>query len=315
VTATADAAHAGHAVIGPGGGAVETTATDGTHYALTVPRGALRTPTTITLTPLTALTGLPGPVTLVAGVQGAPDGLQFQRPATLTSELAHPPGPVLGLPVPDEGTGVTWWPVPQHGTTLTLPVTHFSAIAIPRTETQLLTRLAGTTPSSQATQFLLTATTTWQPADAAAVRDSLRQWCDTELVDHLTSAADVAATGDTRLAALAELYRWESLRSPVESWLGHLEVNGTRLPGHLTTLPTTSDQPVRLSVTFSCRTGGTSIFGETLEPSGAFTATKPTSMGGDCGLGWMVGTVTDRTLDFRWTAVNPNTYFTFVGSR
>jgi hypothetical protein len=234
VTLTADPAHAGQAVVGPTGGTVITTAADGTRYTLSVPRGALRTPTAITLTPVTALSGLPVPVTLVAGVQGAPDGLRFQLPATLTIEVPTPPGLVLALQVPDAGPGLTWSPVAQHGTTLTLPVTHFSTIAIPRTEAQLLTHLAGNTPFAQATQALLTATTTWSPADAGAVRDALVQWYDVDLSAHLLSAADVAATDETRLAALAELYRWESLRSLVEALLGHLEVGGVRIRGQLT---------------------------------------------------------------------------------
>jgi hypothetical protein len=238
VAVTADAQRAAQAVVGPAGGTVTTTAADGTRYTLTVPRGALPTPTAITLTPVTALTGVPVPVTLVAAVQGAPEGLRFARPATLTIELPAPPGLVLGLQVPTGGTGLTWTPVAQHGSTLTLPVPHFSTLAVPRTEAQLLTLLAGTTPFAQAMARLQTATTTWSPVDAAAVRDALVQWYDTDLSGHLLSAADVAATDAQRLAALAELYRWESLRSLVESLLGHLEVGGVRIRGQLTSRAT-----------------------------------------------------------------------------
>jgi hypothetical protein len=53
-----------------------------------------------------------------------------------------------------------------------------------------------------------------------------------------TTAADVAATDETRLAALAELYRWDSLRTLLDALLGAVEVGGVRLRGQLTTRAT-----------------------------------------------------------------------------
>jgi hypothetical protein len=93
VTPVREAAHATTATVGPAGGTVVATAATGTTYTLTIPRGALRTPTSITLTPVTALSGLAAPLDLVAAVQGAPDGLAFALPPRSPSRgRSRPPG-------------------------------------------------------------------------------------------------------------------------------------------------------------------------------------------------------------------------------
>lgn len=68
------------------GGTLTTTGADGTVYTLTIPADALYEAATITMTPLTNVTGLPenGPT---AGVQLGPDGTQFFAPVTLTVQL------------------------------------------------------------------------------------------------------------------------------------------------------------------------------------------------------------------------------------
>ena len=235
ITVTPDPAHAAHADLSPAGGTMVATAADGTRYTLTVPRGALRTPTTLTLTPVTALAGLPVPVSLIAGVHGAPDGLTFSVPATLTIELPQvPSGLLVGLQVPDAGTRLEILPVPRHGATLTIPVTHFSTVAIPQTTAALLAQVVPAGPYAQALQLIGTATTTFAPVDAAPALAFLTQWYDTAIGPEMLSAADVAAADDRRLAALATFYRWDSLRGVVEALLGHLDVGGTRIRGQLT---------------------------------------------------------------------------------
>jgi hypothetical protein len=84
--------------VGTAGGTIEATAADGTVTTLVIPAGALPGPVDITLTPLSALDGLPFSGGLAGGVQMAPDGLQLLRPARLTIAPASPPAGAVRLP-------------------------------------------------------------------------------------------------------------------------------------------------------------------------------------------------------------------------
>ncbi|MBO3704244.1 MAG: hypothetical protein J5W83_17190, partial [Candidatus Accumulibacter sp.] len=103
-----EAAHATTATVGPAGGTIVATAATGTTYTLTIPRGALRTPTPITLTPVTALSGLAPPLDLVAAVQGAPAGPPFALPAPLTVVEERSAGPELGADALRSGALAPW---------------------------------------------------------------------------------------------------------------------------------------------------------------------------------------------------------------
>ena len=82
--ATSDAAHAATKTIGREGGTVTATGADGSTFTLDIPADALADSTAITLTPLTALAGVPLTNGMVAGVQMAPEGLVLAQDATLT---------------------------------------------------------------------------------------------------------------------------------------------------------------------------------------------------------------------------------------
>lgn len=84
VSVSTDAGHAGSKIIGPEGGTVTATGADGSKYTLVIPAQAIADSTTITLTPITSLTGAPLTNGLVAGVQMSPEGLVFEQDATLT---------------------------------------------------------------------------------------------------------------------------------------------------------------------------------------------------------------------------------------
>ena len=109
------------------------TAADGTTYTLVVPPDALLGPTTITMTPVASVEGLPLSGGLVAGVQLEPHGLALYAPvelvidspdagavATQTPFLFHEGGEDFHLYPPD---------LPQPGddaNTLRMSLTHFS---------------------------------------------------------------------------------------------------------------------------------------------------------------------------------------------
>ena len=242
-TLTTDPGHAGSAVVGAAGGTVTTTAADGTLYTLTVPAGALLTATPITLTPLTALGGWPVPVTLVAGVQGAPSGLTFARPATLAIELPGPlAGDVLGLPLPDSGAGFDLVPVARHGSRLQVSVAHFSVVAIPRSTPALLALLAGTGPFAHVTHLAQIAARSNQPADVQAVLDAMTAWYDGAIDPALLMAVNPAATDAERLAWLAAFYGWDERRAAIETVFGTVLLGGTPVRGRLTTRATAGRQ-------------------------------------------------------------------------
>lgn len=88
VTVTRDNAKAASAVIPANGGTLTATGTDSSVFTLTIPDKALGGGEKITMTPLSAVNGLPFSGGLVAGVQLEPDGLQLFQMATLTIKPA-----------------------------------------------------------------------------------------------------------------------------------------------------------------------------------------------------------------------------------
>ena len=73
-----------NAVIPIEGGSVSATGTDGTVYTLDIPANALLTETSIGLTPVTSIGGLPFGGEQTHAVQLSPDGLFLYEPAVLT---------------------------------------------------------------------------------------------------------------------------------------------------------------------------------------------------------------------------------------
>lgn len=65
------------------GGSVVTEGADGTLYILSIPSGAIANDVEVTMTPITAIGGLPLSRGLSAGVDLKPDGLRFVKPAQL----------------------------------------------------------------------------------------------------------------------------------------------------------------------------------------------------------------------------------------
>ncbi|OFZ67546.1 MAG: hypothetical protein A2V79_01980 [Betaproteobacteria bacterium RBG_16_56_24] len=84
VTVTTDAARAASQVVTTAGATLNATSADGSQFTLVIPANAVLQDTTITMTPITGMTGLPFANGLVAAVQFAPDGLFLEKDATLT---------------------------------------------------------------------------------------------------------------------------------------------------------------------------------------------------------------------------------------
>ncbi len=90
VVPTLDEARAVTEVIGFKGGTISATAADGTVFTLTVPADSLRQVTSITMTPVARLDGLPFGNGTDATVDLQPSGLLFDVPATLDIAPATP---------------------------------------------------------------------------------------------------------------------------------------------------------------------------------------------------------------------------------
>ena len=118
--------------ITPSGGVVQTTSANGTLLTLTLPAGAVRVTTPISLAPLVAFQGRPAPV--VAGISAGPSGLRLSPPATLTITL--PPGfqssgfGLRGVVADDRGQHLKFLPVNRVGNVVTMAVSHFSVAEI-----------------------------------------------------------------------------------------------------------------------------------------------------------------------------------------
>ncbi len=127
VTPTADISKAYSSTVGSAGGYLYATAADGTNYSLSVPAGALLADVTITMTPLTAVAGMPFD-TFLGGVKLEPDGLQLKQAATLSIVLPAPvdASKVVGMGYHLDGAGFHLAPSQPGATYITLSLFHFS---------------------------------------------------------------------------------------------------------------------------------------------------------------------------------------------
>ena len=103
VTPSVDPDNSYSDLIGPDGGQLTTLDAAGNTYTLTVPKGALGFPEQLTMTPLTALKGMPFKGGVNAGVQLEPEGTFFVKPVTL--EVAFVEKPDLNTLTPFNYTG------------------------------------------------------------------------------------------------------------------------------------------------------------------------------------------------------------------
>ncbi len=116
------------ASIGPAGGTLTATATDGTVYTLTVPENALLSGHTLSLTPISRIQDLPLTGGFVGAVHLEPDGLQFLEPALLNITSPHDLDAthLRGFNAHGQGQEFYLQASSVDGHTVTLPLTHFS---------------------------------------------------------------------------------------------------------------------------------------------------------------------------------------------
>lgn len=173
-TVTVDPSRAGAGSVGPAGGSVTATGADGTVFTLDVPPGALAQPTTITLTPVTSLTGAPGGLQHVRAVRATPEGLHFAIPAQLrvTPPTAVPARGWLGIGMTSAGAGLDLTPAAAGGGTIVAAVVqHFSVLGVAIPD-QVNMIPSGSTGAS----YLDRARDAEVAGDQAALEAILREW-------------------------------------------------------------------------------------------------------------------------------------------
>ena len=129
VSVTRDAGHAANAdIVAETGGTVTATSANATVFSLAIPAGALVADATITLTPVTTVTGYQTSGGVLAAVDFAPTGLQFLSPATLTVTLpaATDPNQVITVGYGGPNDELFLQTETISGSTITMTVNRFS---------------------------------------------------------------------------------------------------------------------------------------------------------------------------------------------
>jgi hypothetical protein len=132
VTVTLDHSRAAKATIGRRGGAVTATGADGTKYVLTIPANAITFPTQVIVTPIQQFGTFEVAGARRFAVDFAPHGLLLFRSATLGVQPAdgNLKGGAFAISYKAEGVAPSATPVPPSSNSLTVPVQHFSGVAI-----------------------------------------------------------------------------------------------------------------------------------------------------------------------------------------
>jgi hypothetical protein len=120
------------ATIGKSGGTLRATGANGVRYTLTINPGSLAQDTSITMTPLSKLTGGDFRDAFVGGVQFAPEGLLLVKGAMLT---IAPPRRVpvrrqVALGYDGGGSGLHVVPIAPSRKQIQIPIVHFSGVGV-----------------------------------------------------------------------------------------------------------------------------------------------------------------------------------------
>jgi hypothetical protein len=132
VSAVPDTARAARGTITTEGGTLVASGADGTRYTLVVPKDALLSREEITITPLSALQGLPFKAGLSGGVLLEPSGLSFQRAVTVRIEPASPVArkQEATFSFAETGRDFHLYPVRHDAGAIVFQLTHFTGVGV-----------------------------------------------------------------------------------------------------------------------------------------------------------------------------------------
>jgi hypothetical protein len=132
VSLTLETSHsASKSMVAGQGGTVTATASNGTKLTLIVPKDALLADTTVTMTPVASIRGLPQGSRFLGGVQLAPEGTALGKDATLTVETPAAASAKNPRAIGWEGDGKNpfAYGATRTGSAVQLKVIHFSGYA------------------------------------------------------------------------------------------------------------------------------------------------------------------------------------------
>jgi hypothetical protein len=154
VIVTRDSGHAARALVPIAGGTISAVGGDGSRFTLTVPPNALPTDTTVTVTPVSSIAGLPLSGGLVAAVHLEPEGLHFNAPVVLRIEPARavPPAQQMGFGYLGTGDDFHLYPLDRGGT-LGMRLLHFSGAGVAAGTQADASALGQRTPASSEAQL------------------------------------------------------------------------------------------------------------------------------------------------------------------
>jgi hypothetical protein len=114
------------------GGTVSSGSRSGVRLTLRVPAGGLAGDTEVRVTPVASIARLPRGARLLGGVQFAPEGTPVGKGTTLTIESGRlrSAKQLHAIVWFGNGSYVSLWPGRRSGGTFTLPVAHFSGVAV-----------------------------------------------------------------------------------------------------------------------------------------------------------------------------------------
>ncbi len=216
---TVEAATAASAPIGAAGGTITATSDAGVTYEFVVPALALPGVTQITMSPISAVDGLPLSGGFVAGVDFAPSGLVLAQPGTLTIRANRQPGAdqrLVGFSYGDAAESFALEPAGASAEAITLGVSHFSTAGAGFGTTQdiealwvLQTSGAQSPTTSQVAIGLLGAAYMETPRDGAQELSIMEGWFDAVILPEVE-----AVTTDAQLVGAVSAYETWNTSAP-----------------------------------------------------------------------------------------------------
>lgn len=223
-----DTSRAAHASVGPEGGSVNATGSDGTRYLLTIPADALDMTETITITPAGTAGSLPLSGGLAGALQVAPAGLTFIGGATLTLVPASSGYGPIAAGFAFDGTGEQFHFTPlgrqpqmqaeRPGVTLAVPVARVYGLggATPDDITRIKAASRQLNPSDSLEDLLAPLV----PPDASARAADL---FERTVFPQLQAAATNPALADSALSGYDRWYQNIALLSLEQSVNGQID--------------------------------------------------------------------------------------------
>jgi hypothetical protein len=209
---TLEAGSAAAASIGAAGGTITAASAAGVTYEFVVPPLALLSATEITMTPVSAIGGLPLSGGFVAGVDFAPSGLVLAEPGTLTITANRQPAGdqrLVGFSYEDTPGSFNLAAAKASAGAITIPVGHFSAAGAGFGTTQDIESMYMTNPTAPGTSQIaigvLAEAFFSEPRDGAYELGVMERWFDFIVLPEIN-----AVTTDAQLVGAASTYRmWD----------------------------------------------------------------------------------------------------------